>query len=360
MVEEVALMNALSSFLAWWQRRPGLAGKKPVKKRRKAFTLVELLVVIAIIGVLIALLLPAIQAAREAARRMTCSNNLKQLGVAVANYESANGVLPPGALWREPSPSNALIRKGSIFAHLLGALDAQQLHDMIDFNQPIDLAVNARGQFIGAEVIPCLVCPSDDHPPTHVSEAHSTSVDAMEVALHNYSASRGSCAVCNDMCSLYQFFNTQYALTPDYNNDCEGTRFSGPFTRRCICTKLADVTDGLSATIFIGEIRPLCSWHASHGWATSNNGSGYTSTVIPINYDSCDRTSSDPCHNVTLSSQGRYNFSTGDGFKSLHPGGAQFVFGDGSVHMLMEDMDHMLYQYLGGIADGHTVDMGEP
>ena len=327
-------------------------------RNHKAFTLVELLVVIAIIGVLIALLLPAIQAAREAARRITCSNNLKQLGLAVANYESAKGSLPPGALWQKSSTpetftSGVYIRKGSIFVHILPFIEHQELYDMIDFNDPIDLMASTSGQFIGNRIIPSLVCPSDDHPPRIVTEAHGTSVETMEVALHNYSASRGPCTLCTDNCSLTATFNA-YALA-DYP-DCESTSFVGPFTRRCICTKLEDVTDGLSSTIFIGEIRPMCSWHARHGWATSNNGCGYTSTIIPINFDSCDTTSTDACHNVVHEVTGKWNWSTGDGFKSLHPDGAQFVFGDGSVRMLMESIDHQIYQYLGAIADGQVFD----
>jgi prepilin-type processing-associated H-X9-DG protein len=253
-------------------------------------------------------------------------------------------VLPPGGMWAEPS--GTIIRKGSIFVHLLPFMEHHQLYDMIDFDQPIDKAVNASGKFVGAEVIPSLVCPSDDHPPTIITDPYGTTVDQMEVALHNYSASRGPCALCPCAC-VHPF--SAFAMA-NYV-ECESFGFVGPFTRRCICTKLTDVTDGLSATIFIGEMRPLCSWHGDNGWATSNNGSGYASTIIPINYDSCDRNSSDPCRNPTLQ-----NWNTGDGFKSLHPGGAQFVFGDGSVHMLMEDIDHQLYQYLGAIADGHAVD----
>jgi prepilin-type N-terminal cleavage/methylation domain-containing protein/prepilin-type processing-associated H-X9-DG protein len=311
---------------------------------QKAFTLVELLVVIAIIGILIALLLPAVQSAREAARRITCANNLKQLGVAMASYESARGLLPPGGLWREPPPSNLLIRKGSIFIHLAPYMEYQYLYDAIDFNYPIDKATSTSGKRIAAQVIPTLVCPSDDHPPTILTSPYGTTVDEMEVALHNYSASRGPCALCP--CSCVHPFDS-YAMA-NYD-ECESTGFVGPFTRRCICMKLSEVTDGLSRTIFIGEIRPLCSWHGDNGWATSNNGSGYTSTIIPINYDSCDENSTDPCRRPD-------NWNTGDGFKSSHPGGAQFVYGDGSVHMLQESIDHQLYQYLGAIADGHSSD----
>ena len=127
---------------------------------QKGFTLVELLVVIAIICVLVALLLPAVQAAREAARRIACSNNLKQVGLAVATYESATGVLPPGGMWRGPPPSNAWIRKGSIFVHLLPYLEFQHVYDMIDFSKPLAESTNPRGAFVGAELMPLLDKPA--------------------------------------------------------------------------------------------------------------------------------------------------------------------------------------------------------
>src|SRR5436190_20592462 len=98
-----------------------------LKSWRKAMTLIELLVVIAIIGILIALLLPAIQAAREAARRSQCTNNLKQIGVAVFNYEHAKRFLPPGATW-QPDVRTA----GSVFLHLLPMLEEAPLYQSID------------------------------------------------------------------------------------------------------------------------------------------------------------------------------------------------------------------------------------
>ena len=96
----------------------------------------------------------------------------------------------------------------------------------------------------------------------------------------------------------------------------------------------------------MGEIRPLCSWHGDNGWATTNNGNGYCSTIIPINYDTCQGAdAANGCNRFC-------NWNTEAGFKSSHPGGAQFLFGDGSVHMLTEDIDYMTYQHLGGKADG--------
>jgi prepilin-type processing-associated H-X9-DG protein len=112
---------------------------------------------------------------------------------------------------------------------------------------------------------------------------------------------------------------------------------------------MSEIRDGLSNTIFFGEVLPMSSWHNGHGWATSNNGSGYCSTVVPINFDTSSRESSgDGCH--------RYcNYNTAEGFKSSHPGGANFAFGDGSVHFLPETIDHQSYQYLGAKADAQPV-----
>ncbi|HOM18813.1 MAG TPA: DUF1559 domain-containing protein, partial [Thermoguttaceae bacterium] len=110
----------------------------------------------------------------------------------------------------------------------------------------------------------------------------------------------------------------------------------------------SDIVDGLSNTIFFGEVRPQCSVHNSQGWGSSNNGQGLTATVVPINYNSCSRDAvgSDNCDKYC-------NWNTELGFKSRHPGGAQFLFGDGSVHFLPETIDHWTYQYLGAKADGN-------
>ena len=114
--------------------------------------------------------------------------------------------------------------------------------------------------------------------------------------------------------------------------------------------RLADVAHGLSSTIFFGEVRPRCSEHARNGWATSNNGNGYCTTLIPINYDTCNDNATDPCRRPC-------NWNTEVGFKSAHVGGSQFLLGDGSVHFVSENIDHLTYQALGGKQDGKVAQL---
>ncbi len=319
-------------------------------RKLRAFTLVELLVVITIIGILIALLLPAVQAAREAARRIQCGNHLKQIGLALLSYESANRILPPGAFWSCADGS----RKGSMLVHILPFIEQQSLYDQFDFKQP-----NIDGQKlagtnteIGSTIVATFQCPSDDHARVIQTEPHHSFSGVTTVALHNYTASRGANKLCDSTaCSCAEAGTFNAFEKPVGGGPFEAwDTYSGPFTRRCTCTPLSAIRDGLSNTIFVGEVRPMCSWHNDNGWATSNNGHGYSSTVIPINYDSCirDGSTTDNCR--------RYcNWTTEAGFKSAHPGGAQFAFGDGSVRFLGETIDHQNYQRLGAKASGEAI-----
>lgn len=137
-------------------------------RRRMGFTLVELLVVIAIIGVLVALLLPAIQAAREAARRMSCGNNMKQLGLALHNYHDTYKTFPPDAIWhgnpRGTTPSAATVRNYTWIAMVLPFIEQAPLHAQIDFRRPALIELNriqvGGGPAIGL-MLPALLCPSD-------------------------------------------------------------------------------------------------------------------------------------------------------------------------------------------------------
>jgi prepilin-type N-terminal cleavage/methylation domain-containing protein/prepilin-type processing-associated H-X9-DG protein len=298
------------------------------KLQRRAMTLIELLVVIAIIGILVALLLPAIQSAREAARRTECANNMKGIGIAVLNFEQAKKLLPPGATWVPGVRAG-----GSIFLHLLPMLEEAPLYQAIDLrsNNIDDSALPGSTQRVDSTVIKPLICPSDDRQPDYDGRV-----------AHNYAASRGPTEVwfnANCMC------NKQWA-TPRAPID-DPRVFSGPFTRVGTQERLKAITDGLSKTIFFGEVRPKCSEHVRNGWLNSNDGNGYCTTLIPINFDSCDDDAPDPCNRSC-------NWNTEVGFKSLHPGGANFLFGDGNVRFVQDDVDHPLYQLLGAKNDGEV------
>lgn len=293
---------------------------------RRGFTLVELLVVIAIIGVLVALLLPAVQAAREAARRMQCGNNFKQTGLAIHNYHDTFRRLPPGALWYEG--------KGSILVHILPFVEQQTLYQKIDFNLAVDHQV-VDGKVLGTYKIPGYQCPSD------TDNIYADGSGNMLVGA-SYIASAGSAGITNNggcSCSAATSWNSYAQAAINMS--------SGPFHRRsgiAPAEDFAGVIDGLSSTIFFGENRAKCSGHLRTGWANSNNGQGLCTTVIPINTKSCEDGNSDGCKRPC-------NWNNEFGFKSAHPAASGFLMGDGSVHFVAPQIDHWTYQYLGTVND---------
>lgn len=369
---------------------------KRTNQKRTAFTLVELLVVIAIIGILVALLLPAIQAAREAARRAQCTNNLKQFGIAIQNYELSHKQLPAGAYWNDvrdsgtpkecdfncsitdPNPHCCVKDAGSIHMFLLPYMEEQPLYDLFNFDiNAVDEQLAPDGTPLGSRSIASFVCPSDTHPGEagHKQKTRNglLSVDQLKTfKMTNYQASRGPTHQVNGgagMCEFTDAWNTSVGpaveesppgpishLYPDSYVECTGPdigcfkKFGGPFTRRNYHIKLRQISDGLSNTIFMGEVRPACDAHASEGWAFSHSGNGLISTLVPINWDSCsDR--------IPPVRQCRH-WDTWVGelaFKSAHPGGALFVLGDASVHFLPDSIDPYVYNKLGGKADGQPV-----
>lgn len=329
--------------------------KRSAVSQCSGFTLVELLVVIAIIGVLVGLLLPAVQAARESARRMQCTNNVKQIVLATLNYEIARGALPPGSIhWNTSGQPE--FRTG-VLARILAYAENTTLHGLIDPDEETSDPANRNngthnkvlpdGTYLSAYQIDMYICPSD---PTE----RSILVGDAERAMHSYVASNGSMEQTgsNSNCAFPESLRGDinfYALTPRPKWK-ERYLYSGPFTRYDYPTKLKEITDGLSNTIFFGEVRPDCSNHIRAGWLHANNGNGLMTTTIPINYDTC--------HAVDASVGNEHkncNWVTEKGFRSLHPGGANFGFGDGSVQFLTEDIDMWTYQYLGEKNDGNVV-----
>jgi hypothetical protein len=186
---------------------------------------------------------------------------------------------------------------------------------------------------VDATVIETLNCPSDDRDARYDGRF-----------AHSYAASRGPTEVwwnTNSICD-YPWADLARAPIDDPRN------FAGPFTRVGTQERLKAIKDGLTKTIFFGEVRPKCSEHARNGWVDSNNGNGYCTTLIPINYDTCNDASPDPCRRSN-------NWTTEVGFKSAHAGGAYFLFGDASVQFIAEDIDHSTYQLLGAKNDGQVI-----
>jgi len=314
----------------------------------QGFTLVELLVVIAIIGVLIALLLPAVQQAREAARRMQCSNHLKQIGLAIHNYHDTHKVFPcasvvQGSTWGQVHDSH----KGSPYVKILPYLEQNALYQSCNFTgDTVSVSVTPDGDKVSTVIIDTIICPSDDHPGQWKDGASiNTGSNGEDRALTNYSFSMGSQA--NSPCGTHNdYFGNGPVVRADTLNANE---ISGVFSHWAWAARMRDITDGLTNTIALGEIRPKCAMHTRDGWMGIN--SVYTGTGVAINFNTCEGEpgTGSGCNQHT----GQWGAS--QGFKSRHPGGAMFLLCDGSVHFLSETLDMVTYQALGDRRDGQVV-----
>jgi prepilin-type N-terminal cleavage/methylation domain-containing protein/prepilin-type processing-associated H-X9-DG protein len=314
------------------------------RTHKRAFTLIELLVVIAIIAILVALLLPAVQQAREAARRTQCKSNMKQIGIGLHNYEIVHKVFPAGSYWNNRTTGGVRYQQGSLLTHILPYMDQAPMYEQIPFDDPpgrnVNNARDANGKLLRQIfVVPGFRCPTDTVPTNFNNRS----------TIQNYAGSKGA---SNAGSPTGGNPNGSPRCPDKYlsfkQGDTSGSGVSGPFHRNGRSTRIRDIADGTSNTIFVGEVRPECSNHIRQGWLQANNGQGMFGTLYPINLDTCSTSSGSGCN-------WRNNWTEEFGFKSLHAGGAHFLFGDGAVRFLSENIDHNTYNDLGAKADRKPV-----
>lgn len=333
-------------------------------RRRSGFTLIELLVVIAIIAILIALLLPAIQQAREAARRTQCTNNLKQLGLGLQVYVETFEVLPPGTGSTHDAATNPWTagdhRKGSMLLKVLPYIDLITLYDMINFDGDVeaksadDSPWAGRNDTVLGATIEAFLCPSATH---HTANAYTFNGVSRPAQISNYAPSLGAQEFGSQggSCTEYEYvdgyFGTGIVGHGSTNNPSE---ISGLFSRYVWGAKFSEVSDGLSKTIVMGEILGACGDHHRQGWFSSN--ALWTGTAGPINFPVACPGTPGYADDAALGCRWYRNWTTSQSFRSQHHGGAHFLFGDGSVHFVSENVDYETYQAMGDRRDGRPVD----
>ncbi|MCH2200351.1 MAG: DUF1559 domain-containing protein [Fuerstiella sp.] len=279
----------------------------PGERVRYGYTLIELLVIFAIIGVLIAILLPAVQTAREAARRIQCANNLRQLGLAIHYYHDYHGSFPPGCMDDEHKQES-----WGWGTFILPQIEQNQLYEQLDVtNRRLteilqDPGVNRLVQ----TPIAVFRCPSDSTPDQLPAELRhfngNGNIEELELGTANYVACQG----------LYD----------------EGGSFrnNGVFYNGSV-TELKDIRDGTSNTFMLGERDMRC---ASGVWAGCRNPPGGCNWGV---YQNRGRVSEELNSPVTRESPNQCD-SCSEGFSSAHSGGAWFVFCDSSVRFISDEI----------------------
>ena len=311
--------------------------------RKRGFTIVELLVSIAIISILMALLLPAVQQAREAARRIQCRSNLKQIGIALHTYHDVHRVLPvnsgndviPGQRPWQPGHH----RKGTCLVGLLPYLEQSSLYNRLGFSS--DVVDQFNSSDLGTLRIAVFSCPSDSN-------------DGVIKAPTNYVPSVGSqVAISQDgVCDAWFLESNPFGHADvPHAGTLDLSRVSGLFARHSSSCRMADITDGTSNTIAFGEIRTGCNNKiAEAGWYDPQ--SMFFMTSIPINFDSCVQESA-----AAAKCKSWEVYDGAYGFKSWHHGGAQLLLCDGSVQFLSENVEYHTFQKLGDRRDGQVIEI---
>ena len=357
--------------------------------RRVGFTLIELLVVIAIIGVLIALLLPAVQAAREAARRAQCSNNLKQLGLALHNYESANQCFPPAGQGTNYNVSPAVIQftdgQYSVFARILTTMEGGATFNALNFSLPYNDVTGAN--FTGAsQVINVFVCPS---------------------AVRDLSGGRDNPADPNDTYASAQgtgFGVTDYGPTyytdidPNGNTGGSGANAITPNRNKLAradgllkknMTRLGECIDGLSQTFAIAEDAGrdatfvaqylesdggmpnygggiagyATAGHRFWRWADPHSGFGTSGPINgkfrPMNCPTAFLTPSSTCSDGVTSGVAGNKAGANQQIFSYHSSGANILMGDGSIKFMRDSSNVTVIRKLTTLKGQDVVSQGD-
>jgi prepilin-type N-terminal cleavage/methylation domain-containing protein/prepilin-type processing-associated H-X9-DG protein len=314
--------------------------------RRRGFTLIELLVVIAIIGILIGLLLPAVQKVRDAAARIKCTNNLKQIGLALHGYHDANKCFPPGYVDHNTDPSSTPdndLGPGWCWAtFLLPYLEQDNVFRQINLSQPVGTGVNAP---ISQLPLPIFQCPADPYQDAFPVYDSSFSAPVARVAHSDYVACNGW-----EECFYGAGGNSQGSAGLFYRNSRN---------------TFASITDGTSNTIAAGE---RSGNHAPATWTGAVPGGrcpAWMATQPPAPYAPPPGPAYDNADfgealvlahcNATHLPSADFPIFDPDTFYSMHTGqGANFLFADGSVHYLTSGINPATYQGLSTIAGGEV------
>jgi len=290
-------------------------------KRRPAFTMIELLIVVAIIAVLIALLLPAVQSAREQARRVQCSNNLMQLGIALGNYASTHRVLPPGVV-NEKGPILNLPQgyHSSWAVQILPFLERGNVHRRFNLRKGVYEPSNATAR---QSKIPTFLCPSDGLP------------------------------------GLMSYAGCHHDVEAPIDADNRGVLYLNSHVG------YDDITDGPASTLLLGELRhggPTLGWASGTRATLRNTGMRINERdpVMPVpGIGGSFRTAADPQELAAdvekMVEDGILPIDFVGGFSSWHPGGSNFLFCDGSVRLLKQSIDQHIYRSLGNRSDGALI-----
>lgn len=336
------------------------------KSSQRAFTLVELLVVIAIIGVLVALLLPAIQAAREAARRSQCTNNMKQLGLALQNYHSANQTFPEGSI-----VDAGLSVFAGAFTSLLPYMEQTALEGQYQFDKKWD----KQTPQVSATPIPSLDCPSSpgENPKTHPALVGIVQNDTYGIT--EYALSHGA---SDAMCLQSAFLGAGPGPMPIELRGMFGFRWG---------VGVRQITDGTSNTFAMGEAAGSINWPicrkigctvpvkdttgqiptAWMGWIIPHPNIGIPGLIVTSFYGcTMEPLNKFPVTETNLSVAGLFvpptcpdsrngGLHTMSNFRSDHPSGGNFLYGDGSVHYLTDGIDFVTYRALSTIQGEEVV-----